>query len=698
MYGFFILKFATVIVMYKRSFLALMVSVFFSFFLFILPPRVGAQINTAERIIEFKSVVDIHTDSSLQVTESITIYANGSQIKHGIYRDFPTQYGGLLGSSKGFKVVLVTRDGLPEPYRIEDQMNGKRVYIGNSTILIPQGIYTYALTYETSNQIGFFKDHDELYWNVTGNGWNFPIEQSSAEIHLPGTAPTQQTIGYIGYNNSKEQSVVFNTSQQNNHTVVTAQSQRPLAPTEGMTVVVTWPKGYVTEPAWYTAFSPQNLGLDILIALGIPITLFIFYYFLWQKIGRDRTNSGPVVVQTQPPDGLTPAAVRFVNNMGVFDNTFLSTTLIHLAVQGYIQIKNDNGSYAVSKTTKDASGLINEERILYDGMFAITKNSKEVFPDAETKNAVVSKVQGVGFFAQQTAKVANLFSREEDTPSTFVIRRTNWRKLQKITLSTMEYFNTISKKLIVSNRVKLLYALIPFGMFGAYHVVTAFTQHAETKLFFMAFATFWNVIVSFFVLLCIANWTSFLATRNWTLFFPALFLTFFLLPFVGVGIFTGIMAFGLVGYIGICASNVILLSFYKALPRRTPQAVELQNRIDGFKVFLKSQERYIQGVKMDLPSRFSMYERYLPYAIALGVETQWSAQFKQTFEEMTKVGMQTTPIWYSGSDSFTTFSSRSFSSSLTSSISSASVNPTSSSGTSGGSSGGGGGGGGGGGW
>ncbi|MCR4329419.1 MAG: DUF2207 domain-containing protein [Candidatus Roizmanbacteria bacterium] len=684
--------------MYKRSYLALLVTVLFSFFLFILPPRVGAQINTTERITDFKSVVDIGPDSSLNVTESITVYANGEQIKRGIYRDFPTQYGGLLGSSKGFKVVSVTKDDVQEPYRIEDQINGKRVYVGNSTILIPQGTYTYKITYETTNQIGFFKDHDELYWNVTGNGWNFPIEQSSAEIHLPGTAPVQQTIGYIGFKNSKEQSVIFNTSQQNNHTVVMAQSQRPLASTEGMTVVVTWPKGYVTEPPWYTAFLPQNLGLDILVALGLPITLFIFYYFLWRKIGRDRTTSGPAVVQTQPPDGLTPAAVRFVNNMGVFDNTFLSTTFIHLAVQGYIQIKNDNGSYAVSKTTKDASELINEERILYDGMFAIKSNSKEVLSETIPKNSTTSKVQGSGFFAQQTAKVANLFSREEDTPNTFVIRRTNWRKLQKITLSTMEYFNTISKKLVVSNRVNLLYALIPLGMFGAYHVVTAFTQHAETKLFFMAFATFWNVIVSFFVLLCIANWTSFLATRNWTLFFPAIFLTFFLLPFVGVGIFTGIMAFGLAGYIGIFASIVILLSFYKALPRRTPQAVELQNRIDGFKVFLKSQERYVQGVKMDLPTRFSMYERYLPFAIALGIETQWSAQFKQTFAQMAEAGMQTTPIWYSGSDSFTTFSSQSFSSSLTSSISSASVNPTSSSGTSGGSSGGGGGGGGGGGW
>lgn len=76
--------------MYKRSSLALLVTVFFSLFLFVLPSHVSAQRNTTERITDFKSVISVHPDSSMQVTESITVYANGEQIKRGIYRDFPT--------------------------------------------------------------------------------------------------------------------------------------------------------------------------------------------------------------------------------------------------------------------------------------------------------------------------------------------------------------------------------------------------------------------------------------------------------------------------------------------------------------------------------------------------------------------------------------------------------------------------------
>ena len=29
------------------------------------------------------------------------------------------------------------------------------------------------------------RDHDELYWNVTGNAWKFPIDVATATVLLP---------------------------------------------------------------------------------------------------------------------------------------------------------------------------------------------------------------------------------------------------------------------------------------------------------------------------------------------------------------------------------------------------------------------------------------------------------------------------------------------------------------------------------
>jgi uncharacterized membrane protein len=101
-----------------------------------------------------------------------------------------------------------------------------------------------------------------------------------------------------------------------------------------------------------------------------------------------------------------------------------------------------------------------------------------------------------------------------------------------------------------------------------------------------------------------------------------------------------------------------------------------------------------------------VFERFLPYAIALDCENQWSKKFEA---EAAAAGTAAssgyssyTPLWYSGS-SFNQLGMAAFSSalgaSMASAAASASASPGSSSGSGGGGfSGGGGGGGGGGGW
>ncbi|EFK95793.1 hypothetical protein LDC_2185 [sediment metagenome] len=142
--------------------------------------------NTYEQITDFHSVIKIQEDGSLNVSEKITVISTGNEIKHGIYRDFPTKYAGIaLSPQKGFEIISVTKDNEPEPYNMQKMSNGYRLYIGDKNTLLPPGPYTYTIDYTTTNQLGFFKDYDELYWNVTGSNWSFPITQCSAEIYLP---------------------------------------------------------------------------------------------------------------------------------------------------------------------------------------------------------------------------------------------------------------------------------------------------------------------------------------------------------------------------------------------------------------------------------------------------------------------------------------------------------------------------------
>src|SRR5210317_1514792 len=140
-----------------------------------------------ERILNYHSDVLIHADGSLNVTETIRVRAEGNDIRRGIYRDFPTSYKDRHGNRYrvSFDVLDVQRNNEREPFHTEDRSNGVRIYIGSSNRMLRQGIHEYRLRYHTTRQLGFFEDYDEIYWNVTGNGWMFPIDRAGARIELP---------------------------------------------------------------------------------------------------------------------------------------------------------------------------------------------------------------------------------------------------------------------------------------------------------------------------------------------------------------------------------------------------------------------------------------------------------------------------------------------------------------------------------
>ena len=180
-----------------RSRLTLLVLLFWLLLSTFAAPTFSAQ---SERILEFKSRMQVQQDGSMTVTEKITVVCAGQQIKRGIYRDFPTKYKDRHGNTirVGFEVLEVLRDGFPEPYHIKKLSNGKRVYVGKKGLLLKPGIYTYTLTYKTDRQLGYFKDFDELYWNVTGNGFGFVIEKVEALVEIPPRAVILKSAAYTG--------------------------------------------------------------------------------------------------------------------------------------------------------------------------------------------------------------------------------------------------------------------------------------------------------------------------------------------------------------------------------------------------------------------------------------------------------------------------------------------------------------------
>jgi hypothetical protein len=80
----------------------------------------------SERILDFHSEIALQQDASLLVTETITVNSTGNQMRHGIYRDFPTRYTDSFGNKYvvGFEMLSAVRDNADEHFRVEDYANG----------------------------------------------------------------------------------------------------------------------------------------------------------------------------------------------------------------------------------------------------------------------------------------------------------------------------------------------------------------------------------------------------------------------------------------------------------------------------------------------------------------------------------------------------------------------------------------------
>jgi hypothetical protein len=255
----------------------------------------------SERILDFSSLVLIDPDGSMVVTETITVQATGEQIRRGIVREFPTLYNGRDGSSVrvGFTLLEVTRDGVAEPYHTENLSNGVAIYVGSREVYLQPGRYSYTLIYRTTRQLGFFSEHDELYWNVNGNGWRLPLDQVRCVVRLPAGAKALEAVTYEGPMGSTDSRIFPAAGQQE----VTFVSSRPYAPGEGLTIAVSWPKGFVIPPsaAEQAARVMSEGGALIPVVMG-AVLLFAYYVLAWMKVGRDPAK-GVIIPRFAPPKG-----------------------------------------------------------------------------------------------------------------------------------------------------------------------------------------------------------------------------------------------------------------------------------------------------------------------------------------------------------------------------------------------------------
>jgi hypothetical protein len=286
-------------------------------------------------IKRFDATIVVNRDGAVDITESITAKFTGSW--NGIYRTVPVEYRTPQGFSWTLRLDFLGATTGPERQALRVEQSRERHYM-KYKIWVPgaeDATHTVNLHYRAKNGLRFFEDHDELYWNVTGDEWDVPIEAATARIELPAGATGVRAIAFNGAYGSTARDAVVETEG----TTIRLTMPKRLEFHEGLTAVVGWDKGIVAEPTR----TERALGFfSSNWPLAIPIGVFFGMFAIWSRVGRDPGRL-PVVVQYDPPDHLTPAEAGTLIDAAA-DMRDVTATLVDLAVRGYLRIEETDES------------------------------------------------------------------------------------------------------------------------------------------------------------------------------------------------------------------------------------------------------------------------------------------------------------------------------------------------------------------
>ncbi len=640
---------------------------------------IAGNAAAAEIIERFESAIDVAPDGTLTVTETIRVRAEGRQIRRGIYRDFPLTFLDDRDRRRQvtFKLLDLTRDGRPEPHFTRRSSAGIRIYAGEESTFLQPGTYIYRFRYRTGRQIRFLAEHDELFWNVTGNEWAFPIRFATATIRLPeGAAPSRWTAytGRFGDRGRDWQGEVSSIG------TLRVSATRSLAPGEGLSVVAEIPPGLVARPSGLTRlyFALVDYRRFILGGLG-AVGVLAYYLIAWNAVGRD-PQKGIIIPLFHPPDGISPALAGYIREWGWSGGwREFTAAAISLAVKGLLVFDDSGDDLVLSRS--GAPAATGGDR-LPPGERAIL-----AWVDRHGGSALIDKANG--------ESVASIFKSFKSNVEHENRHRFFRRNLGYVVIGAALTAITILAVLALGNLSEaeigvLVATAIAFGVIGmlVMPLVRALLGGRNLRTIIAAGI---NLAVIGFIASMAFSTLAGSGARLPEGFARSVF----------DGLLQNSFPFVLIG--GFAALNGL---FFYLLRAPTAAGRVIMDQIEGLELYLRTAETARMNMIGAPDLTTETFERLLPYAIALEAEKPWSEAFAAAFARAHPGEAAATayrPAWHGGRG----WSGRDLGRSMARAVSSAqgafaSAMPapkSSSSGFSGGGgSGGGGGGGGGGGW
>jgi len=401
------------------------------FFLFLLISSLSAQTISGEKIQSFAAQIKINKDGTIDVSEKITYDFDGLE-KHGIYRTIPYIKKNNEGKrfQLDFKDISVTdENGQSYRYTISRTNDNLKVKIGDPDKTIT-GIHTYVINYQVFGALTYFSDHDELYWNVTGNEWSVPILSADALIELPSAVDKEENkpacyTGRLGSRLSDCQ--IYHLD--NDRKKMAGRVLKSLGAYEGLTIVIGFPKNIVAvlEPKEVVTFFDTIVG-KIVIVFFILLTTFwylglpIYIIHRWFKYGRDpKTTIGVTTAWFDPPKSsdtkrfLTPGEVGTLGDETV-DLKDISATIVDLARRGYLKIeeRQKGDFYLVREDKPENSGLLDFEKLLLKKFFKskkiISLKEEKLYQEIEEiKGKLYQETVKIGLFAENPEKIRKIY-------------------------------------------------------------------------------------------------------------------------------------------------------------------------------------------------------------------------------------------------------------------------------------------------
>ena len=504
------------------------------------------------RIANFEDTISVSADGSTLVKERINLVFVGTW--HGIHRTIPIEYPGPRGTNYTlFMAVTGVTDGAGQKLKYDSSTSGG---YRDLKIYIPDAVdttRTVEIDYIVRNAIRYFEDHDEFYWNVTGNDWPVPIDHVEAQVYLPESAAGRlRAQAFTGAYGSAQRDA----TAEINGADVSFETRNPLPMRGGMTIDIFVPKGILKEPGaitralWFLSSNP---------IVFLPLVTLAVMFALWWYKGRDPDPGRSVAPMYEPPPGMSPAEAGTLIDDTIHPRD-ITSTIVDLAVRGYLKIEE----------TVDTTLLIFHSK---DYVFHLVK------PQTEWQ----------GLAPHERVMLENIFAGGQQTP------------LSSLKNRFYTAIPVIKQDIKSALKNKKMYLLDPDSA-NAYSIGAILVIAAPFAL---------------------AQYTGYTQLLNSVLLL------------IGCGVI----------------SAIIWWLFAREMSAKTLEGGRTRVAVLGFQEFMNRVDA--DRLKRMPPDTF---EKYLPYAMALGVEHHWAQAFAGI--------IQNPPTWYVSPNGMTGFNPVFFSSSM----------------------------------